>query len=182
MMCAAFCSGDPGNPSKSVSGCLFWRWQEVPWFLQGTSILNAKGKLQMEPEMKDVIERKFEERSGSFARFLDSLKAARSLDLAADFVGMINQAVACLDQNDPETARRWMEGLRKVVGYAAEHLNPHHKMRKEMMEWVSHLHQIAELQLEIAQLKRDHQKEIVAEGELLVVQQYMDAMTSDLAA
>jgi hypothetical protein len=95
---------------------------------------------------------------------------------------MIDQAVACLDQNDPETARRWMEGLRMVVRHAAEHLNPHHKMRKEMMEWVSHLHQIAELRLEIAQLKHDHQKEIVAESELVVVQRYMDTMTSDLAA
>lgn len=135
----------------------------------------------MEPEMKDVIERKLEERFGSFARFSDSLKAAQTIDLAADFVGMIDRAVACLDQNDPETARRWIEGLRMVVRYAAEHLNPHHKMRKEMIEWVSHLHQIAELQLEIAQLKHDHQKEIVAEGELVVVQRYMEAMTSDLA-
>lgn len=36
----------------------------------------------MEPEMKDVIERKLEERFGSFARFMGSLKAAQSLDLA----------------------------------------------------------------------------------------------------
>jgi hypothetical protein len=51
-------------------------------FSQDASILNAKGRLQMEPEMKDVIERKLEERFGSFARFMGSLKAAQSLDLA----------------------------------------------------------------------------------------------------
>lgn len=135
----------------------------------------------MDPEMKEVIERKFEKQFGSFARFLDTLKAAQTIDLSNDFVGIIDQAVACLDQNDLETARRWMEGLRTVVRYAADDLNPHRKMRAEMMEWISHLHEIAELQLEIAQLKRDHQKEIVAEGELVVVRRYMEAMTSDLA-
>jgi len=76
----------------------------------------------MDPETKATIERKLEERLGSFAEFAESLKAARSIDLAGDFLGMIDQAVACVDQNDLEAARRRMEGLRAVVRYAAEYL------------------------------------------------------------